>query len=195
MSRRAWMSMTPGGGWIIRMSETPTTTTSQKSIAIHFQFVLQCPSNLYCSTFSAHTSGQREILSALSHLYRSTPPICIALPPPFVSQKNLGGCGHLYVPTKNGPVRKPGCANWAKLQKGNRTLKHIFTYFYIGGTKVYTKGVFSSKTYFKCLNRPKRGLVYMKKARFQGKRRKETFSPKSLPGRCLRGTSSHSIGL
>ena len=38
-----------------RTSETPTTTTSQKSIAIHLQFVLQYASNLYCSTFGAPT--------------------------------------------------------------------------------------------------------------------------------------------
>ena len=34
-----------------RMSETPTTTTSQKSIAIHLPFVSQYASNLYCSAF------------------------------------------------------------------------------------------------------------------------------------------------
>ena len=33
---------------IRRMSETPTTTTSQKSIAVRLQFVLQYASNLYC---------------------------------------------------------------------------------------------------------------------------------------------------
>ena len=35
------------------------------------------------------------------HLYRSTPPICIAIRLPFVSQyfwENLGGCGHRDVP-------------------------------------------------------------------------------------------------
>ena len=37
------------------MSETPTTTTSQKSIAIHLQFVLQCSSKLYCNAFGAPT--------------------------------------------------------------------------------------------------------------------------------------------
>ena len=62
-----------------RMSETPTTTTSQKSIAIHLLFVLQYA----------------------SHLYRNTPPICIAIRLPFVSQyfwENLGGCGHRDAP-------------------------------------------------------------------------------------------------
>ena len=39
--------------FIRRMSETPTTTTSPKSITIHLPFVLQYASNLYCSTFGA----------------------------------------------------------------------------------------------------------------------------------------------
>ena len=38
-----------------RMSETPTTTTSQKSIAIHLPFVLQYASNLYRSALGAPT--------------------------------------------------------------------------------------------------------------------------------------------
>ena len=84
-----------------RMSETPTTTTSQKCIAIR--------SNLYCNTppiciagLSVPLSSQeREILQCSSHLYRSTPPICIAVRLPFVSQcfwENLGGCCHRDVP-------------------------------------------------------------------------------------------------
>ena len=54
-------------------------------------------------------SKKREILSVLlpfvsqysSHLYRSTPPICIAIRLPLASQcfwENLGGCGHRDVP-------------------------------------------------------------------------------------------------
>ena len=39
------------GSTLRRMAETPTTTTSQKSIAIHLPFVLQYASNLYCSAF------------------------------------------------------------------------------------------------------------------------------------------------
>ena len=66
---------------------SPTTTTSQKSIAIHLQFVLQYASNLYCSTFGAPTLWEREILSILlpfvsqyaSHLCCNAPPICIAV--------------------------------------------------------------------------------------------------------------------
>ena len=38
-----------------RMSETPTTTTSQKSIAIRLPFVLQYASHLYCSGLDAPT--------------------------------------------------------------------------------------------------------------------------------------------
>ena len=48
---------------IRRTSETPTTTTSLRSIAIHLQFVLQYASYLYCGA----------------------PPICIAIRPPFAS--------------------------------------------------------------------------------------------------------------
>ena len=70
-------------GKLRRMSETPTTTTSQKSIAIHLPFVLQCASNLYCSTFGPL---QGKYCQYSSHLYRSTPPICIAIRLPFVSQ-------------------------------------------------------------------------------------------------------------
>ena len=71
-----------------RMSETPTTTTSQKSIAINLAFILEYASNLYCSAFGAPRalgSKEREILSVLipfvSHyarpLYCNTPPIRI----------------------------------------------------------------------------------------------------------------------
>ena len=83
------------------MSETPTTTTSQKSIAIHLQFVLQYTSNLYCSTLGALRSEEREYCQYSSHLYRSTPPICIAIRLPFVSQyfwENRGGCGRRDIP-------------------------------------------------------------------------------------------------
>ena len=66
--------------WPPRMSETPTTTASQKSIAICLQFLLQDASNLYWSTFGALLSEEREILSVLlpfvsqyaSHLYCNT---------------------------------------------------------------------------------------------------------------------------
>ena len=56
---------------IRRMSEAPTTPTSQKSIAIHLQFVLQyfrCPTLL----------GKGNTIS--------TPPVCIAVRLPFVLQ-------------------------------------------------------------------------------------------------------------
>ena len=58
---------------------TPTTTTSQKSIAMHLQFVLQYASNLYCSAFGAPTLGGKGNIV-------STPPICIAVRLPFVLQ-------------------------------------------------------------------------------------------------------------
>ena len=69
------------------MSETPTTTTSQKIIAKHLQFVLQYASYLYRSTFGAPPLRRRSILLVLlafvsqytSHLYCNAPPICIAV--------------------------------------------------------------------------------------------------------------------
>ena len=70
------------------MSETPTTTTSQKSIAIHLQFVSQYASNLYCSGFGAPTLwGKGNTVSSpppfvsqyAPHLYCNTLPICIAV--------------------------------------------------------------------------------------------------------------------
>ena len=64
---------------IRRMSETPTTTTSQKSIEIHLQLVLQYASNLYCRTFGAPKLwGKGNAVS--------TPPICAAVPLPFALQ-------------------------------------------------------------------------------------------------------------
>ena len=63
-------------------------------IAIRLQFVLQYPSNLYCSTFGAPMLW--KCCQYSSHLYRSTPPIYIAICLPFVSQyfwDNLCGCG------------------------------------------------------------------------------------------------------
>ena len=64
--------------------ETPTTTTSQKSIAIHL-FILQYASKLYCSAFGVPTLwGKGNTVS--------TPPICIAGCPPFALQY----ASHLY---------------------------------------------------------------------------------------------------
>ena len=69
-----------------RMLETPTTTTSQKSIAIHLQFVLQYASDCIAVLLVPLSSQEREILQSSSHLYRSTPSICIAIRLPSVSQ-------------------------------------------------------------------------------------------------------------
>ena len=101
-----------------RMSETPTTTTSQKSIVIRLPFVLQYASNLYCSTLVPLGSKERDKCQYSSHLYRSTPPICIAIRLPFVSQyfwENLGGCGHRDVAQKSGaemPKLQCHCWGW-----------------------------------------------------------------------------------
>ena len=59
------------------MSETPTTTTSQKSIAIHLPFVAQC---FWCP----YALRKRNTVSTL--------PICIAVRLPFV----LPYASHLY---------------------------------------------------------------------------------------------------
>ena len=98
--------------WVRRMSETPTTTT-QKSIEIHIQCVLQSASNLYCSAFGAPTLWRREILSGLlpfvsqcaSHLYCSTPPFRIA-----VLWVNRDCCGHRDVQQWGAPwITSTGC--------------------------------------------------------------------------------------
>ena len=71
-----------------RMSETPTATTAQKSIAIHLSFVSQSASNCFIAVLLVPLGSQeKEILSILvpfvsqyaSHLYCNTPPICIAV--------------------------------------------------------------------------------------------------------------------
>ena len=69
------------------MSETPTTTTSQKSIAIHLPFVSQYASICIAVLSVPLCSEEREVLSVLlpfvsqyvSHLYCNTPPIRIAV--------------------------------------------------------------------------------------------------------------------
>ena len=86
------------------MSETPTTTTSQNKIAIHLPFVLQYASIRICIAVLVvllGPKGKGNSRQYSSHLYRSTPPICIAKRLPFAPQyiwENLGGCGHLDVP-------------------------------------------------------------------------------------------------
>ena len=102
------------------MSETPTTTTSQKSIAIHLPFVLQYASNLYRSAFCApYALRKGKCCQYSSHLYRSTPPICIAIRLPFVSQyfwEDLGGCGHRDAPQTTAACKKT--IFWAFLGHG-----------------------------------------------------------------------------
>ena len=53
----------------------------------------------------------------------------------------------------------------------------------IGGKKVYTKGVFSSEN-SKCLNRQEKRFGVYQKACFQGKKKENTYTPKSLQGVC-----------
>ena len=71
-----------------RMSETPTTITSQKSIATHLPSVLQYASNLYRSAFWCLYALRKGkycqyslpfVSQYASHLYCNTPPICIAV--------------------------------------------------------------------------------------------------------------------
>ena len=71
-----------GNSILRRMSETPTTSASQKSIAIHIQFVLQYASNLNRSAFGApELQGKGNTFG--------DPPICIAVRLPFVLQSSL----------------------------------------------------------------------------------------------------------
>ena len=63
--------------------------------------VSQYSPNSYSSALVPLRSDEREYCQFSSHLYRSTPPICIAIRLPFVLQyfwTNLGGCGHWDVP-------------------------------------------------------------------------------------------------
>ena len=107
--------------FIRRMSETPATTTSQKTIAIHLQFVLQYASNLHCSAFGAPTLWWKGTLSALSPFvsqYASHLKNAIRLP--FVLQyflENLGGCGHRDVPYFREP---PGCGKQMRIRPCSR---------------------------------------------------------------------------
>ena len=67
---------------IRRMSETPTTTASPKSIgtiAVCLQFVSQC-------SWCPYGLRNGKYCQLSSHLYCSTPPSCIAIRLPFVSQ-------------------------------------------------------------------------------------------------------------
>ena len=69
------------------VSETPTPTTSQKSTAVHLQFVRQYAPHLYRRTFLASKLRRKGnpavrlpfVLQYASHLYGSTPPICTAV--------------------------------------------------------------------------------------------------------------------
>ena len=74
-------------------------------MALLLKKVSQCTSTWYCNTPSICTtallvslrSEEREYCQYSSHLYRGTPPICIALRLPFVSQcfwESPDGCGH-----------------------------------------------------------------------------------------------------
>ena len=99
-----------------------------KKIAIHPQFVLQCTSNLYCSTSGAPMLwGKENTVSAPSHLYGNMRPICIAICLPCVSKCfwwiNLGGCGHWDAPQKEGEWRwktQETQNGWEEVQIGER---------------------------------------------------------------------------
>ena len=83
------------------MSETPTTTTSQK--VLQYTFNLHCNTPPICIAVPSVplSTQEREILQYSSHFYHSTPPICIPIRLPFVLQyfwESLGGCGHRVVP-------------------------------------------------------------------------------------------------
>ena len=69
---------------------------------MHLEFVLQCTSNLYCSAFDAPYALRNQYPS---HLYRSTPPICIAIRLPF-ALKYFGGKILVVVGHRNVQARK-----------------------------------------------------------------------------------------
>ena len=67
-----------------------------------------------------------------SHLYRSTPPICIAIRLPFVSQyfwESLGGCGHRDASQYIIDILSLGCTGrgWSGGRGGTRTGTHTHT--------------------------------------------------------------------
>ena len=64
------------GACVRRTSETPTTITPQRSIAIHLQFVFEYTAYLYCGAFGAPTLWGKGNLVSI-------PPICIAVRLPF----------------------------------------------------------------------------------------------------------------
>ena len=93
------------------MSETPTTTTSQKSVAIHLQFVLQYASHLYSGTFGGPTlRGKGNLVSTL--------PICIAVRLQFVLQyasylyRSTFGKILVVVVTGMFPILEPRLGKW-----------------------------------------------------------------------------------
>ena len=91
----------------LRMSETPTTTTSQKSIAapppiciaIRLQFVLEC---FWCPLHSE----EREYCQYSSHLYRSTPPHLYCNTPPICITALLDKSWWLWSPGCS-PIKTP----------------------------------------------------------------------------------------
>ena len=118
------------------MSETPTTTTSQKSVAIRPQFILQYAPNLYCTAFGATEfpgKGNSSVLPPFvlqyaSHLYRSTSPSCIAILLGKSWWLWSPGCSPItswkYWP-KNGPRPK-----WQKKAK-NRNMMYFLFFFFV----------------------------------------------------------------
>ena len=98
-----------------RVSETPTPTGLEESMAVHLQFVRQYAPHLYRRAFLASMLRRKGTLQYASHLYCSTPPICTAVRPPFVRQyfwKNTGGWGHRKVPERVAAWRRWVQAGW-----------------------------------------------------------------------------------
>ena len=86
-----------------RMSETPTTTTSQKSIEIDLQFLLQLRLQFVSQYFRCPYALRKGKYCQYSfHLYRSTPGDLYCKAPPQKLYRstfeNLGGSGHRDVP-------------------------------------------------------------------------------------------------
>ena len=94
-----------GEQWVRRMSETPSTTSSPESIAIHLRFVLQCTSNLWCNAppicivHKIHPKSRVSLWESFSYFwhyqdvccsyYAESAPTCRATCPAFLQQSSL----------------------------------------------------------------------------------------------------------
>ena len=84
-------------GLVPQECQKPQPPLLLQKYQIHLQFV-QCLSQYFRCPYVLRKG---KYCQYSSHLYHSTPPICIAIRLPFALQRfweNLGGCGHQDVP-------------------------------------------------------------------------------------------------